>query len=212
MASDTNAFALQIGLSGLLLGLYLALHLLLSLTVMLFHLVCSQQTLALLATDIHVNRGRTCAAGTLVSMGILVQLQSMQRAFNNTKTVVKGSPSAAVGLAVGGESGGTQAVGSRQCSITAMPARRFTCTAQVMQSQAGSLKVQVGWLSQGKAMRTLRRWLARPHSSMRQPLLCRREGEFQIGFHRSGECLCSSKLYSPRGVLAFLSVFCRDRC
>ena len=42
MASDTNAFTLQIGLSGLLLGLYLALHLLVSLAVMLFHLVCSQ--------------------------------------------------------------------------------------------------------------------------------------------------------------------------
>ena len=62
MASDTNAFTLQSGLSGLLLGLYLALHLLLSLAVMLFHLVCSQQTLALLATDVHMYRGGTCTA------------------------------------------------------------------------------------------------------------------------------------------------------
>ena len=68
----------------------------------------------------------------------------MQHAYKNTETVVEGSPSAAVGLAVGGESGGTQAVGSRQCSITAMPARRFTCTAQLIQSQSGSLKVRWG--------------------------------------------------------------------
>ncbi len=62
MASDTNAFTLQIGVCGLLLGLYLALHLLLSLAVVLFHLVCSQQALALLTTDVHMNRGRTCTA------------------------------------------------------------------------------------------------------------------------------------------------------
>lgn len=68
----------------------------------------------------------------------------MQCAYNKPQTCVKGSPSAAVGLAVGGESGGTQAVGSRQCSITAMPARRFTCTTQLIQSQAGSLKIEGG--------------------------------------------------------------------